>query len=514
MNRILLFALCILTAGILTAQHDHSQCGMTSEDQQALVDFVEYYNKISKEASYSPRTEKLNVPIRFNSVAQSDGTGRIQPTLVIQHFERLRKEFEAVDMNLYLYENRIKDIDNSSIYLNPGSASSAVRQAKDPNALNLFITENANTSSGLGTVLGFYSPTNDYIIIRITDVAGNTSSLTHELGHMFSLPHTFRGWDATPWDESVHGNPVTQTTSPGGAQVELQNMSNCASAGDRICDTPPDYNFGFGASGCNWNQQVFDRNGDLIEPMIDNFMGYFIGCNSYRWTQGQIDIMRANWELNSFNGNDRSFLRSNYEPTTDTVDHDFTLVEPGQLETSQFSDYVLLDWEDVPGAQSYQLEIRANSITTGEQRFLIFPVTDESFFELTEANLEASDLVNWTVKPYNEAYGGAPARTFDFFAGAGLSSTADLNEDISLLSISPNPGVAGNALNISFDANTAASASISLYDLAGRVIHSDQVSIIAGKNFLQLQTIDATAGIYFVKIESELGSIYKKVVLN
>lgn len=504
----------MLTSGVMIAQHDHSQCGMTSADQQALVEFVEHYNKISKDPSFSPRADKLNVPIRLHSVAQSDGTGRIQPTLVIQHFERLRQEFEAVDMNLYLYENRLNLIDNSSIYLSPGTATAAVNAAKDPNALNIFITENANTSSGLGTVLGFYSPTNDYIIIRITDVAGNTSSLTHELGHMFSLPHTFRGWDSVPWDEDVHGNPVTQVNSPGGPQVELQNGSNCTSAADRICDTPPDYNFGFGAGGCSWNQDVFDRNNDLIEPMIDNFMGYFIGCNSYQWTQGQIDVMRANWEMNSFNGNDRSFLRSNYVPTSDTVEHELVLVEPAQLGTSQFSDYVLLDWEDVPGAQSYQLEIRANSTSNGEERFLIFPVTDESFFELTEASLQPGDLVNWTVKPYNESYGGAPARAFDFFVGTGLSSTNELNKDISELQINPNPCVVGNALNITFDARTATNARLALYDIAGRVIESNQVTITAGKNFLQLQTVNANAGIYFVKLESELGSIYKKVVLN
>ncbi|MEZ4948184.1 MAG: hypothetical protein R2784_02135 [Saprospiraceae bacterium] len=32
--------------------------------------------------------------------------------------------------------------------------------------------------------------------------------------------------------------------SPNGSPTELQDGSNCTTAGDKICDTPPDYNFG------------------------------------------------------------------------------------------------------------------------------------------------------------------------------------------------------------------------------------------------------------------------------
>jgi len=496
----------------LNAQHDHAQCGMTTMDQQTLVEFVQEFNK-NRDLYSTNRADKLNVPIKFHIVRRSNGTGGITPpTLVYDQFERMRRDFIAADMNLYLYENSFNYINNTAIYENPGNASNTVQNAKDDDALNIFITENANTSSGLGTVLGFYDPNRDFIIIRITDVAGATSSLSHELGHMFSLPHTFFGWESEPYNEASHGNPCLLTMAPGsGVRVEKVDGTNCTSAADRICDTPVDFNFGFTSNGCNYNQTIFDQNEDLIQPGVNNYMGYFIGCDEYVFTQGQIDVMRANWALNAYNGNDRSFLRSDYVPTSDTVNHDYSIVAPAPASTTDFYNSVVLDWTDADGAQAYQVDVNAINTSTGESSFLSQVVT-ASEIEITD--LDPGVFVSWTVKAFNEAYGGAPVLSSNFFAGSAATSVDDLNGLLSELRVGPNPIQSGGDLFISMELAEAAAMTISLHDITGKLHVNAIADFAAGHSEYNLGTKGVTAGLYLLKVTHGDASTYRKIIIE
>ncbi len=63
---------------------------------------------------------------------------------------------------------------------------------KDTNALNVF----TNGSAG-GGVAGYYSRRGDYVFILNSYANGGSTTITHELGHFFTLPHTFYGWEGT-----------------------------------------------------------------------------------------------------------------------------------------------------------------------------------------------------------------------------------------------------------------------------------------------------------------------------
>ncbi|ABG59857.1 M12 family metallo-peptidase [Cytophaga hutchinsonii] len=92
--------------------------------------------------------------------------------------------------------------------------------------------------------------------------------VAHELGHYFGLAHTF--------DNTV---------------PELANGSNCATAGDKICDTPADpYVMGEETSdymiGCEFNSLKRDANGDTYSPDVSNIMSYYpCGCASFTYDQ-------------------------------------------------------------------------------------------------------------------------------------------------------------------------------------------------------------------------------------
>ena len=103
---------------------------------------------------------------------------------------------------------------------------------------------------------------------------------SHEMGHFFGLEHTF-----------------------GGDITELADGSNCATAGDLVCDTPADpYSPGDEQdayiTNCVYTYGAIDGNGDYYSAMVNNIMSYYSGCDPQVFTNGQyvrmVDVYSAN----------------------------------------------------------------------------------------------------------------------------------------------------------------------------------------------------------------------------
>ena len=102
-------------------------------------------------------------------------------------------------------------------------------------------------------------------------------SFSHEMGHYFNLLHTF---DNDLGDECVDG-------------------SNCAIAGDVICDTPADPSALTGGPeydplACLYTGVTLDAcgSGDPYDPLMNNLMSYFSGCRT-AFTTEQINVISA-----------------------------------------------------------------------------------------------------------------------------------------------------------------------------------------------------------------------------
>ena len=133
-------------------------------------------------------------------------------------------------------------------------------------------------ASGFAT-LGGISSTNGKPLVHISYEGINTGVIGHELGHYFGLPHTFAVGD------------------------ELADGSNCATAGDRFCDTPADpYVDGTEAksylTGCSFSDRRKDTNGDYYNPLVSNIMSYYpSNCRCGGFTPQQLQRM-----VNTYNG--------------------------------------------------------------------------------------------------------------------------------------------------------------------------------------------------------------------
>ncbi len=118
-------------------------------------------------------------------------------------------------------------------------------------------------------------------MVRGKEDLSDTKIPIHELGHFFNLPHTHH--------EDYYSMLVQ----------ELADGSECSQKGDFICDTPPDpdaagiYDAIVNYTDCEM-YGVYDENGAVYKPMINNFMGYYSACYMmpFLFTEGQYEVMR------------------------------------------------------------------------------------------------------------------------------------------------------------------------------------------------------------------------------
>lgn len=475
----LLLALSIL----FFSQISYSQsCGniATKEDINRLI---KNRNLASKNSINKSNVTKY-IPIRFHIVTQSDGTGGIPEKRIYDQLCSLNESYEPADMVFYAKDNEFNYVANSTLFNTPVSQSATSKIISEKNkagddCINIFITNKADTGGG-GTTLGYYDPSLDIIVMKKAEINGFKGTLAHEMGHFFSLLHTFNGWEGEPYDADIHGNPIDSQLSPGGVLNELANGDNCQDSGDYICDTPGDYNFGFEWDGCSpYTGGARDFNGDLLNPAETNFMGYFIGCTEYVFTDDQIDIMIEDYE--SF---DRNYIQSNHIPKQSNLQTP-QIVKPLDLSTVDTYNNVELDWKVVEDAEGYLVEIK-QGITSQ------FYNTEASEIILT--NLQAGKKYRWNVTPYIET-GGCASSTSEFEFTTGTITNTD---NLESFEISIYPTILDYSNTISFSINQTSEVNTELYNTSGAKVFTQNKLYNSGVNSIGIPIL--LPGIYFFKV--------------
>ncbi|MBT8230114.1 MAG: T9SS type A sorting domain-containing protein, partial [Bacteroidia bacterium] len=357
----------------------------------------------------------------------------------------------------------------------------------------------------------FYTQGGDYIVVNQNQLLLDRHTTEHEVGHFFTLAHTHRGWEDQPYDPAIHGDTVLVTTVNSSQSptigVELVDGSNCGNlgwnnplAGDGICDTPPDYGFGQRCNCCNMGWTVYDRNGDLIEPMLNNVMSYSENCSPWNFTPQQVLAVKT-----SYDSDRRAYLRvnevSDYTPLTEGS----IIVSPMNLETIDSYNGVLLEWEPVPNAEEYIITI--DGTVANEYR--------TSNTELYLTDLKPNGNYLWSVIPINKFGAGCqPNDSKLFFTGNSTTSVNDLTA-INDLRIYPNPVERGSDLQISFNSDNAFEAKIRLIALDGKAINeTNNIRVNNGSNTISFPVNNASSGLHFIEISNSEGIKIQKIIIE
>ncbi len=493
------FFLALLLGTILTstnAQH----CGNIADDLD--IERLLQNRKLVEKGLSVRSGVPVYIPVTFHIVRNSDGSGGIDEDLIANQLCALNADYAPVDMVFYIKDKTFNYVDDTGMYTNPSSTSSGVKMVIEKNgpgsnSINIFICQNAQSNpDALGTTLGYYDPNLDLIVMRLNQVNDFSGTLSHELGHFFSLLHVFNGWDQVAWSEEDHGNPVDSQYSPGGVLNELADGSNCANSGDFLCDTPADYNLGFTWNGCSeYGGGCKDYNGEELMPQENNFMSYFIGCSQYEFSQQQIDMMIAD-----YNSPARNFLKVGYTPNTGDISPAVS-VSPADGATVETYNNVKLEWENQPNAAGYLVSVK-------------FILTENKYYvnsnSLTLTDLSPGKTYQWRVLPISEIGGCQSFNALSSFSTGTVASNDPIElNDITVVNSLITDG------SIYFSASESKHINVQLFTTSGIIVDQQQLFSQHGINELSIST-QLTSGMYFLKMsdENNLQKTFKVIVNN
>lgn len=456
------------------------------------------------------RDETIYIPVKYHIISNSSGVGGVKISAVLGLHCRLNQEYAEHGVQFFI-RDEFNFFSSTNAYENPGDNTAALNFQRDAYAMNIFIGQNANPPGGgsIGVTLGYYNPGSDWIVMKKSEVGYTQSTLPHEAGHFFSLPHPFQGWDCTFWTEWLEDNPdsCAPTVAPcSSIAVEKADGSNCNTAGDFICDTPADYNCGFGWSNCsNYTGGACDSDGEVINPMENNHMGYFQGCDDYEFTMGQEEQILAN-----IASGQRQYLTFAPDPTvTAAVTGTTELLSPASGATTSAYNGVELDWSASENATRYLLEIALTpNFSVGLKEYILF----ESAAYVTD--LEANKNYFWRVTPYNLVNVCAETSPSSTFTTNDASTSVQTIAGVQTFDVMPNPVTKGANININLATQNSFNATVELVNVAGQVLKTiNNQAFDTGLNAVSVNTDNLVNGLYFVRISNENGIMNRKVMI-
>lgn len=513
---IILGIVCLLSISTMSAQTETGSCGTVGELQEAFIPDLKRNIRVAESNPIRFRSTQY-LPVKFHIITKTDGSKGVKESRVLDQLAAINEDFAELDIQFYLKDCSFNYINNTTVFENHEATIGTIMKVnKDNNAINVFIPETADrNSSNLGRTLGYYLKIavtgtgvfdTDWIVVRKSEIASSSITLTHELGHFFTLAHPHRGWDSEPYDQEIHGNPAP-TRAPNGIFTELQDKSNCDEAGDLLCDTPPDYNFGISWSNCEYDGGVQDPGGNLVNPEEKLYMSYFNFCNSddYFFSPMQQAALIA-----SLNSSERAYIRSGWSPGSDRIAANTTLEFPINDEVLPYFNDIPFSWSAVPGANKYLLEVsRFPNYLEGSNTFSLVVNSNTKVI----SGLEADRKYFWRVRPFNCIDTGTPFTNSGSFITGSVTKVKE-PEFVEGWTAGPNPVRVNANLQIDLNSTEVFDGQISWYSMDGRRVKTEMSRrFINGSNRISLSTSQLTAGVYVLALETAAGRLTKRIAV-
>lgn len=195
------------------------------------------------------------IAITAHIVRRDDGSGGLTEAQLADALLEVNEFYLNAKLEFFIFD-KIDYVDSDLYFDFDSNYEDEIADFRDiENTINIYFVNSLTSESS--ALCGYaYFPGNPDRIFMDNGCTVNGTTLSHEIGHYFTLYHT-------------HGRTNTGTTD------ELVDGSNCQTAGDELCDTSADPNLtGNVDQDCKYTGLARDANGDLFTPDPSNIMSY------------------------------------------------------------------------------------------------------------------------------------------------------------------------------------------------------------------------------------------------
>lgn len=445
-----------------------------------------------KSAFQTRSSDILYIPLTIHLVGSDEGEGYLPVPILLEAVCTINEDFVPANIQFFI-EGDIRYIDNDNYFDHNFQQGFQMMQSNNvPNTVNCYFV-----SSPAGNC-GYYSPGGNAVAMAKSCSGPGDHTWSHELGHFFSLPHTFSGWEGTDY------SPADPTPAfVNNRQVERVDGSNCANSGDGFCDTPADYlSYRW---NCNGQGQSNVQQRDPVDSLFRSdgslFMSYSNdGCMN-RFSNEQIEAMRAN-----INFQRPGLLYDQSAPVyLDTTS--VTVISPEEGEIIEGAGGVTLSWEPFPNAIGYAVDLDLFiPVTQGSINFRTYGTSTNS---ITLTDLQPNRTYLWRVQPYGKYDACTSPGMPSTFSVGTLTTTREEGIE-SQTQIFPQPLKQGEDLNIQLGQAPIGTVNVQISNTAGQAVRN---YALQGQRTLQCSTAGLATGLYVVRISGQgLSDVHKLLI--
>ncbi len=508
-NKFIAVASFLLTATILFSQQQGlTGCAVGLEDGALIKErMLENRRNIAEEQIQAFQNSRAvtYIPVKYTICGDNNGSGYVDIDQVFAMHCDMNDDYRTQDVQFVLKDanNSVRYANNLNMY-NDGSSfnsQSFMFSNKVSGAINIYLSASINNS-----VASYYSGFGDFIFVLNQMANGTSSTGSHEVGHFFSLNHTFYGWEGAPdfnngtAPSTVNGSAVERVARSGAG-------SNCNSAADGFCDTPADY-IAYRAF-CPYNSGGKDPNGVDIDPTESLIMSYFADNCVDSFTQQQknaiaADIISRGWQ---------NF--SAPSPNTPTNGLGITSNSPSNGATIELNGDVTLNWTADPNATGYVVFVERTLFGTPIESVVKAVVYGSTSYTIPQSMLSFPRQYTYRVKPFNQYNTcGVYSSPVGFTVVAPATSVSNQFNSLAELKILSNPVNASTA-DILINVPQATTASMLLYSIDGKqILNMQNLELNAGDNLQLLDVSSLSNGVYIFVLTSPEGSLQQKMLIQ
>ncbi len=460
-------------------------CGTKPYKSKSLIEF----QNMEKPWVDMRSDDTIYVKTVLHIVGRNDGSGYISLQNVLEQACKTNRIYGKFGIHFYIAD--IRYINSSRYYdHNFSIGHEMMRKYKVNGAVNIFFVGNPAGNCG------YYSGGPDCVALGNNCVTPNSTTWAHELGHYFSLPHTFLGWEGKDYNPNV-ATPLKVN----GRYTETVDRNNCSYAADGFCDTPPDYlSYRWPCRGNSTSQVVqTDINGEEFRSDGSLIMSYSGDGCANRFSDEQIQAIRYNI-LTTRN------IKGEKPDIPIINDTEISGIQPA-MDATVYFDNVVFSWDAVEGAAGYVLEYTKLSEFNSHSTKVFLQDT----FYIPDTIFPSWHTVYWHVKPYDyfSYCNNSFSERFSFNTQTTATSSPAVKNDIQVF---PNPIEPYQTMQIRSEKGFAHDLKVIIYNTTGEIVQKKHFQGNLG-NLISMNIRTLEPGLHFVRLLSSNGSSLHKLMI-